>query len=149
MWEKILIGFIGAIIALAIKEFIDCLKRRAKSKLIASMAVKHLELIKSDLIDHVVLDKNNATFGETQYCEVVVGDFLYDLITSNIDCFSSAKDVEKSTLFFHKYKVNMATVKARLDNSVQKSTTLKIETYRALVAALEDALSELSGIANA
>lgn len=149
MWEKILIGFIGAALALLIIEIFDRYKQKAKAKIIASLAVKHLGMIKRDLVDHFTTGEKKATFGKTQYCEAVVGDFLYDLITSNIECFSSASSVEKSIEFFHTYKVNMAKVKARLNNSTQRTAILKTDTYKNLLSALDGAINELSGIANA
>ncbi len=147
MFEKILIGFFGAIVALTLREFLEwrkCLSRRRK---LSALCVEHLKQIHKDLIKHVKISEGNAFFGETQYCEVVVGDFLYDLFTSNIETFPNIDSVRKTIKFFHHYKINMSTVRSRLDTSNTGSAKLTEGTYNNLLNYLKDAIDELNSIA--
>lgn len=109
---------------------------------------EHLEIIKKDLVNHVGVRGGNAHFGETQYCEAIVADSLYASVTSNLACFGGIESIKKTILFFHHYKANMATIKVRLDGASTNVVTVSEGTYRNLISYLEDAISELRGIAD-
>ena len=148
MGEKILIGLIGAILALVIKEFVDRRKQIVKGRRIAALAVEHLEILRKDLTSHVKVDGGKAYFGETQYCEVAGADFLYTHITSNLECFKGVESVKKTILFLHHYKANIATIKVRLDGADTNVVSIHEGTYTNLVSSLGEAISELKGIAS-
>ncbi len=148
MYGKIAIGFIGAILALILREIIGRYNLRSRRKQLAALCVEHLKQIHEDLIKHVQIRGSNANFGETQYCEIVVGDFLYDLITSNIEAFPNIRSLRKTITFFHHYKVNMSTVRSRLDASQNQSAHLTEGTYNNLLNYLKDAIDELNSIAS-
>lgn len=147
MIENITVGFIGAALALLIRELVEQYKRRSRRKGLAALCSKHLNHIRLDLTQHVKLKDGYAIFGETQYCEVGVGDFLYQLITSNIECFKNVNAINNTTTFFHHYMVNMGTVKARLETSDKRTTQLTEGTYNNLVQKLDRAIEELDDIA--
>ena len=153
MWEKLFIAFagaiVGAIVALLIKEGRERLKLKSKGKKIAKVCSGHLEQIRQDLSDHVKVTNGNATFGETQYCEAVVGDFLYNLITSHIECFPAMDSFKRTLSFFHHYKVNMTTVRSRLDDGKSSTAQLTEATYKDLLEYLNGAIEELNSIAGA
>ena len=94
---------------------------------------------------HVTTNDNSAVFSETQYCEVVVGDFLYDLITSNIDVFNDVASLRKTTMFFHHYKIQMGNIKARMVAAGQPRASLTLGTYNNLKHDLDEAITELRG----
>jgi len=148
MGEKILIGLIGAILALIIKEFLDRRKQIIKGRRIAALAVEHLEILRKDLTGHVMVNGGRAYFGETQYCEVAGADFLYTHITSNLECFKGVESVKNTILFFHHYKANIATIKVRLDGAESNVVTINEGTYTKLISSLGEAISELKGIAS-
>ncbi len=147
MYGKITIALIGAIIALILREIIVRYNLRSRRKQLAALCVEHLKQIHEDLIEHVQIRGGNAYFGETQYCEIVVGDFLYDLITSNIEAFPNIRSLQKTIKFFHHYKVNMSTVRSRLDVSQTPSVHVTEGTYNNLLNYLKDAIGELNSIA--
>jgi len=147
MFEKILIGFFGAIIGLFLRELWECRKRLSRRKKLAALCVEHLKQIYEDLLKHVNVSGGKANFGETQYCEAVVGNFLYDLFTSNIEAFSNIHSVRKTITFFHHYKVNMSTVRSRLDASQNQNAQLTEGTYNNLLKYLKEAIDELNSIA--
>jgi hypothetical protein len=60
MYEKITIGFIGAILALFIKELYERYKHRAHRKKVAELCVNHLQQIYKDLTDHVQIGNGNS-----------------------------------------------------------------------------------------
>ncbi|MDH3327125.1 MAG: hypothetical protein OEM38_10455 [Gammaproteobacteria bacterium] len=124
MIEKILIGAIGAALALALREVIEWLRTRKRRLNLASLMVTHLRQIHRDLDEHVQVKNGQANFKETQYWEIVVGDFLHQLFTGNIDVFLNVKSLEATVTFFHHYKVNMATVRSRLDASSNQTAQL-------------------------
>ena len=148
MDEKIVIGFIGAVLALILREVVEWFRKRSHRKKVAALSVKHLMQIKSDLVKHVIVSDGKANFGETQYCEIVVGDFLYDLITSNIKTFPDVSSIQKTITFFHHYKINMSTVRSRLDISANNMAQLTEGTYNNLLNYLQDSIDELNSIAN-
>lgn len=143
MTEKVVIGFIGAALALLIREAVAFWKTTIKRKRIAALCCEHLKKIRGDLCGHVEINNGNAKFNETQYSEVAVGDFLYDLITSNIDCFGSVNSVRETINFFHHYMVNMRTIRSRLDGSTQGTANLTEATYEKLLEYLNEAINEL------
>jgi len=144
--EKILIGAIGAALALIVREVFEWFKKLKRRHKLCLLAVTHLRQIRQDLDRHVKLENGNAIFKETQYCEIVVGDFLYQLLISNIDIFSKVESIEDTITFFHHYKVNMATVRARLDSSNNQTAQLSEATYNKLVERLDIAINELEAI---
>ena len=148
MYEKIAIGFIGAILALILREVFEWFTTRSHRKKVAALCAKHLKQIKEDLVGHVKVINGKANFDETQYCEIVVGNFLYDLITSNIKTFPDVNSIEKTITFFHHYKINMSTVKARLDASENNTAYLTERTYNNLLGYLQEAIDEVNSIAN-
>ena len=143
MTEKVVIGFIGAVLALLIREAVAFWKTTIKRKRIAALCCEHLKKIRGDLRGHVEINNGNAKFNETQYSEVAVGNFLYDLITSNIDCFGSVNSVRETINFFHHYMVNMRTIRSRLDGSTQGTANLTEATYEKLLEYLNEAINEL------
>lgn len=143
MTEKVIVGFIGAALALLIREAVVFLKTTIKRKRIAALCCEHLKKIREDLQGHVEIHNGNAKFSETQYSEVAVGDFLYDLITANIDCFGSVNSVRKTINFFHHYMVNMSTIRSRLDGSTHGTANLTEGTYEKLLDYLDEAIKEL------
>ena len=148
MDEKIIIGFIGAVLALILREVVEWFRKRSHRKKVAALSVEHLMQIKNDLVEHVIVSDGKANFSETQYCEIVVGDFLYDLITSNIKTFPDVSSIQKTITFFHHYKINMSTVRSRLDISDNNMAQLTEGTYNNLLNYLQDAIDELNSIAN-
>ena len=86
MYEKITIGFIGAFLALFLRELVNRYKQRTQRKMVAELCVNHLAQIKEDTTGHVQLEDGKARFEATQYCEVVVDDFLYDLTLKLCGC---------------------------------------------------------------
>ncbi len=148
MIEKVVIGFVGAALALIIREGVELYKRRIRRNQISAMCVEHLKMIRADLTGHVRVTNGHAHFEETQYCEVSVGDFLYQLITSNIECFGSIKSVAATVTFFHHYMVNMATVKACLGRGNVGRAELTEGTYNNLLQRLNGAIDELEAIAS-
>ena len=148
MIEKALLAFVGAAIALVLREFVEIYKQKKRRKKIAALCVDHLIQIQQDLENHVIIKNGSAQFGETQYCEIVVGDFLYDLFTSNIEAFSDIKSIKNTTKFFHHYKVNMSTVKTRMLASGERSANLTEATFNNLKGYLQEAIKELSAIAS-
>jgi hypothetical protein len=147
MIEKLLIAFFGAVIALALREFVEKRKTTERRKNLVSLCVTHLKQIRSDLENHVAVGNNMASFNETNYCELVVGNFLYDLFTNNIDLFPNAGDIKKTTTFFHHYKINMSTIKSRLDKEGGQASLTK-ETYNNLREYLNESISELEKISS-
>ena len=117
--------------------------RSVRRKRIAALCCEHLKKIREDLKEHVEIHNGNAKFSETQYSEVAVGDFLYHLITSNIDCFKSVDSVRETVNFFHHYMVNMSTIRSRLDGSTQGTANLTEATYNKLLEYLSEAINEL------
>lgn len=140
--DKILIGFIGAILALLLKELVDRIKSRSRGRRIAKFVVEHLELLDNDFKTHVKVKDQKAYFETTQYNELAVLDFLYDQITSNIDCFSGVSQLRKTVLFFHHYKIQMSNLKTRLDHSDGTPAALTEQTYKNLLFYLEGAIDE-------
>ena len=147
MLENITVGFIGAALALLAREFVEQYKLRARRKRLAALCSRHLKQIRSDLTQHVQVERGRATFGETQYCEVKVGDFLYNLIISNIECFKGVNSIERTITFFHHYMVNMGAVRARLERTDETSTELTEGTYINLAEKLNEAIQELDELA--
>ena len=143
MAEKVIVGFIGAALALLIREAVAFWKTTIKRKRISALCCEHLKKIREDLQGHVEIHNGNAKFSETQYSEVAVGDFLYDLITSNIDCFGSVNSVRETVNFFHHYMVNMRTIRSRLDGSTHGTANLTEETYNKILEYLNEAIDEL------
>ena len=143
MAEKLFVGFIGAALALLIREIVTFWKTTIKRKRIAALCCEHLKKIQEDLQGHVEIHNGNAKFSETQYSEVAVGDFLYDLVTSNIDCFGSVDSVKETVNFFHHYMVNMRTIRSRLDASINGTANLTEETYNKILGNLNEAINEL------
>ncbi|GGE81374.1 hypothetical protein GCM10011533_37290 [Streptosporangium jomthongense] len=143
MTEKVIVGFIGAALALLIREALEYWKTTVRRKRIAALCCEHLKKIREDLQGHVELHNGNAKFSETQYSEVAVGDFLYELITSNIDCFGKVDSVRKTINFFHHYMVNMSTIRSRIDGSTHGTANLTEATYEKLLEYLDDAIDEL------
>jgi len=146
MYEKIVIGFIGALLALALRELFERCKQRNHRKKLAKLCVNHLAQIKEDLKKHVQIQNEQARFDATQYCEIVVGDFLYDLITKNISVFPNINSLKYTIEFFHHYKVNMSTVSSRLAESNNNIAYLREGTYNNLLIRLQKAIDELKKI---
>lgn len=143
MDEKLLIAFLGAIFALLLRELVAWLQRRSKRKKLIHVALPHLKRILEDLRNNPNKTSAVAKFSETNYWELVVGDWIYDQLISNLDSFPTPKKLEKTIEFFHHYKVNLSTLRARLDASGGKGAELTIATYQALVHRLEAAVHEL------
>jgi len=144
MLENVVAGFIGAALALLLRWAFEKATHLEASRKLAGLCVLHLEQIKHDLLHHIPRTDGHARFGETQYHEVAVGFFLYDLITANLEKFPSVRSLDRTMTFFHHYKVNMNTVRARLDTLVTGATaTLTNGTFDNLIDYLDGALSEL------
>jgi hypothetical protein len=144
--SPLFIAFAGAAIALALRGVSDQLRNARFRRRLAALFVAHLKQVRSDLDDHVAIRAGTALIDETAYHEAVVGHFLYDLLTANVDRFVRMSSVEKTIDFFHHYKVNMSTVRARLDASQDHTASLKEATFRNLLRRLDEAIDELTGI---
>ena len=142
MGEKILIGLVSALIALVLRECWAAWQRKKKKEKLAALIKQHLMQIQKDLTQHVRVRNKQAEFNSTLYCEIVVGDFLYDLLISNLDLFPKVGSIEKTVTFFHHYKINMSTVKSRLEASSDNQTFLTEGTYNNLIGYLKDAIEE-------
>lgn len=147
MEEYLISAFVGAAVALLFRELPEIWKNHKRKKKLAKMCVEHLEQIQNDLNEHVRVNEGRAIFSETEYCEIIVGNFLHDLITNNMDVFPDASSIKKTIMFFHHYKVNMSTIKARMDGAGQQSASVTEPTFRNLQNYLSDAIGELKGLA--
>jgi len=145
-----IVGILGTLLGVAISAYFqgsaDLKKESLHRKNLSKLCAKHLIMIRGDLENHVELKGNLAIFNETIYCELNVGNFLYDLFTTNIHLFSDAKEIEKTVEFFHHYKINMSTIRARLDSQNLDVASLVEGTYTNLRVRLNDAIHELEEI---
>jgi hypothetical protein len=148
MVEKLLTAFFGAFIALVLREFIERRKSTNRRKNLAALCATHLKQIRHDLESHVEVEGGAAKFHDTNYRELVVGDFLYDLFTTNIELFPNAEDIQKTTTFFHHYKINMSTVKSRLEAAQGGFASLTELTYNNLKDYLNQSIDELEKISS-
>lgn len=146
MLQDLVVAFFAACLALLFREYATRRERAEHAKKIAGLCLRHLEQIGEDLRNHVEIEGDRVYFRELQLREVEVGDFLYDLITANIHFFASALELEKTITFFHHYKINMATVRDRLDASRSKGY-LKQDSYDALLVYLDGSVAELKELA--
>lgn len=143
---KIFIGFIGAAIALILRELLENSKKIKYRKKIISLCREHLEKIRKDLKSHINIENDKAIFNETTYNEAIVGHFLYDIITTNIDKFDDINSIKKTINFFHHYKINMSHIRTRLDESSRKMAPLTKGTFNNLVQYLEESIAELKNL---
>ena len=147
---KILIGFIsafiGAAIALILRELRENFKKIKYRKKIISLCREHLEKIQKDLKGHINIENGKAIFNETTYNEAIVGHFLYDIITTNIDKFDDINSIKKTINFFHHYKINMSHIRTRLDESSLKKVPLTEGTFNNLLQYLEESIAELKNL---
>lgn len=143
MAENIALLLFGALLGVALREGIASLGRKSRRKKLARLCTQHLEQIQQALSDHVGTEDGKAVFSDTQYSEIVGGDFLYDLIINNIDAFEKGSAIERTITFFHHYKVNMRTIQSRLKKSSDGQAWLTETTYRGLMDYLRDAIAEL------
>lgn len=148
MIENILIAVVSAGIALLLKEHVDGRKSKARQKNLASLCARHLNMILNDLENHLEIRNGAVRFNETNYCELAVGEFLYDLFTSNIDLFPNVNIIEHTTEFFHHYQINMSTIKSRLDTGQGNLASITEGTYNNLRNYLREAIQELESISN-
>jgi hypothetical protein len=115
---------------------------------LAALCVTHLTQIRDDLKSHVKISGEQVVFSETNYNEAAVGHFLYDLFTANIDKFANLASINNTVTFFHHYKVNMSTVRSRLDSGKGDFANLTKGTFDNLLNYLEQAIDELQGLAS-
>lgn len=146
MGEKITLVVFAALLAIILREGIAWLWRKSRRKKLVHLCTRHLEQIQPDLSGHVRTQDGKAVFSDTEYSEIVVGDFLYDLIINNIDVFEKGTAIERTITFFHHYKVNMRTIQSRLKASPDGRASLTETTYRGLMDYLRDAIAELHGL---
>ena len=95
---------------------------------------------------HIDIKNGKAIFNETTYNEAIVGHFLYDIITTNIDKFDDINSIKKTINFFHHYKINMSHIRTRLDESSRKMAPLTEGTFNNLVQYLEESIAELKNL---
>ena len=143
MGEQLSIAFLGAVFALAIREMAAWRQRKRKRKKLVQLAMPHLLKILEDLRDNPGTNLSEAQFTETNYWELIVGNWIYDQVIENLDAFPNLKKLEKTIDFFHHYKVNMATLRSRLASAKGKCAVLEIATYQKLVDRLHEAIDEL------
>jgi hypothetical protein len=143
MTEILLSAFAGAAAALLLGGALRSVRQHDQRWRLAQLCLAHLERIQFDLLSHVRVDEAKASFGETQYHEAAVGHFLYDLLTSNMVAFTNPLAFAKTVDFFHHYKVNMSTVRSRLDRSDTRSAQLTKGTFENLLERLGQAIDEL------
>ncbi|CAA0090995.1 Uncharacterised protein [Zhongshania aliphaticivorans] len=147
-----IVGILGSLLGVTVgarlQESSTIKKQSTHRKNLAKLCANHLKMILKDLENQVEKKGNSAIFNETNYCELNVGNFLYDLFTSNIHLFSDAQQIEKTVTFFHHYKINMRTIRARLDQTNLDIATIEEGTFLNLRKRLQDAIGELEDIAN-
>jgi len=145
--KNLLPAFLGALAALLINEVWRLLRNASSCCKLCSLCLYHMRIIQRDLKNNVDdHEQERAKFDQTQYCESSVGVPLYDTIVSSIHLFPDAEAIRDTIIFFHHYKVNMATIKSRMETKGKTEAYVTRHTYDGILEKLDAAIRELEGI---
>lgn len=152
IYETFTASAAGAGIVLIVQYIVSRYKRLKKLRTTAWLIQHHLKKIKKNLHEHINLIDDKAEFSETQYTEVVIGDFLYSLFIENLDVIGNVEQFEKTIDFFHEYKINMGTLKVRFDtakhNDMKRGNSTEIPRCVTHQSVDRDTFYNLSGFIN-
>lgn len=147
MIENIAIAFVGAVIALLLREGREWCANKGRTRRVAQLCAEHPEVIKKNLEEHVSIQDRSAYYSETEFAEVAVGDFLYDRLLDELSAIGEVVRIEKTIRFFHHYKVDMATLASRLPKPGEfGKASLTQDTHEALIGYLNDSILELQAL---